>query len=409
MYPPTYLTLEVINVAANNNLNIAVVGAGIIGSMTAWQLSKQGHRVTVYEQWNSPNDQGASAGESRIFRTAYKEGSDYVPMLLKSKQMWDELQTSQDRSVLQMCGGLTIGRPDHADVKAVIDCAEAAGLDYHVLDAHDMASKYPQYRLDYDEVGVYDPLAGIFRPELAVLAARDESKRLGSVYRPYTRVRNIRPLTHQVVVDTAEDSQAFDKVIVATGPWANELCGPGFGAVQPKRLVAAWFPAHDVPLHTPESMPISIRRHHEGGFSCFPVLDGSAVKILPHHLPWNVLERPEDLPRFIEPEFVREVERVVARLMPGLDPTAVRVSTWTEGFTVDGAPLVGPAPGDDRVILATGMSGQGFKFSPMIGSIIADFVDSGASPDAISIMNARRFSDGGTVRTENLPVAAARQ
>ncbi len=377
---------------ANNTLKVAVIGAGIIGSMTAWQLSKQGHRVVVYEQWNTPNDQGASAGESRIFRTAYKEGAEYVPMILKSKQLWDDLQSRQGRSVLQMCGGLTIGRHDHADVRAVIASAEACALDYDVLTTQEMANKYPQYRLDDGEVGVYDPLSGVFRPELAVLAARDESTRLGAEYRSYTRVRDIRPLADQVVVDTAEGVEGFDKVVVATGPWANELSGLDIDIVRPKRLVAGWFPAHDVQLHTPDSMPVSIRRHEEGGFSCFPVMDGQAVKILPHHLPWTDLDRPEDLPRFVEPAFVRNVERVVARLMPGLDPTAIRVSTWTEGFTPDGAPLVGPAATDGRIILATGMSGQGFKFSPMIGSIVADFVGTGASPDAIALMDSRRFT-----------------
>jgi sarcosine oxidase len=396
-------------VATNSNVKVAVIGAGIIGTMAAWQLSKRGHEVVVYDQWNSPNDQGASAGESRIFRTAYKEGVEYVPMLLQARQMWDELQTRQGRPVLQMCGGLTIGRPDHPDVKAVIDCAETTGLDYHVLNSQEMERKYPQYGLDDDEVGVYDPLAGIFRPELAVLAARDESQRLGAEYRPYTRVSNIRPLAQRVMVDTADDVQAFDKVVIATGPWAQEIAGFGTEIVRPKRLVAGWFPARDVPAHTPESMPIAIRRHQEGGFSCFPVLDGQAVKILPHHLPWADLDRPQDLPRFIEPEFIREVERVVARLMPGLDPTAIRVSTWTEGFTPDGVPMVGPSAEDDRVVLATGMSGQGFKFSPMIGSIVADVVGSGASPDALGIMGSRRFAQNtsaGSAATPRLEVAA---
>lgn len=377
--------------ATEENQDVAVIGGGIIGTMAAWQLSKNGHRVTVYDQWNTPNDRGASAGESRIFRTVYKEGGEYVPILQQSKELWDELQASQNMSVLEMCGGLTIGHPSEPDVKAVIDCAEQFGLDYRVLDAREMATKYPQYHLDQEEVGVYDPLAGVFRPELGVLAAREEGKKLGAVYRPYTRVLNIRPISGRVMVDTAEDVSGFDKVVLATGPWANELSGLNHETLHPKRLFAAWFPAHDVLMHQPRRMPISIRRHAAGGFSCFPVLDGRAVKILPHHLPWPDLRQPDDLPRFIEPEIVRAAEHTVARLMPGLDPTAVRVSTWTEGFTVDGAPFVGPAASDDRIILAVGMSGQGFKFSPMVGSIVSDFVSNGTSSSAISVMNSQRF------------------
>lgn len=371
---------------------VAVVGAGIIGTMTAWQLAARGFDVTVFDQWNTPHDRGASAGESRIFRTIYKEGSAYVPILQKSKDKWDELQRNQNRNFLEMCGGLTIGRADQADVAAVLECAEEFSLEHRVLDTKEMSREYPQFRLDDDEVGVLDPVSGVFRPELAVLAARDESRRLGVQYRTYTRVLNVRPFSSRVMIDTAEGAQPFDSVVIATGPWANELSGLGRHIIEPQRLVAGWFPAHDVPRHEPANMPISIRRHPEGGFSCFPVLDRAAVKVLPHHLPWGPLSRPEEVPRFVEADLVRATECAVERLLPGLDPTAVRVSTWTEGFTRDGAPVVGPSTGDKRIVLAVGMSGQGFKFSPVIGSIAADFVESGSSRDAIGLMNPNRFA-----------------
>lgn len=373
--------------------HVAVVGAGIIGVMSAWQLAKQGHQVTVYDQWNTPNDRGASAGESRIFRTAYKEGTDYVPLLQKSLDLWTDLQAAQDTSVLEMCGGLTIGHRDHPDIRAVIDCAESAGLIYEILDHDQMAQRYPQFGLDEDEVGVYDPVAGIFRPELAVLAAREESRRLGATFRPYSRVLNIRDAAGQVAVDTGQDALHYDKVVVATGPWAAELAGLDPELFKAQQLAAGWFPAEDVAQHQPENMPISIRRHPDAGFSCFPILDGMAVKILPHHLRWPTLESPEDLPRLVAADVVQATERAVARLMPGLDPTAVRVSTWTEAFTPDGAPVVGPSPTNDSIILAVGMSGQGFKFAPMIGSIVADYVATQQSADAIDIMSSHRFEE----------------
>ncbi|QUL77863.1 FAD-dependent oxidoreductase [Brevibacterium sp. SMBL_HHYL_HB1] len=359
--------------------------------MTAWQLATRGYDVTVFDQWNSPNDRGASAGESRIFRTIYKEGPEYVPILRKSFDKWQELQTNQNTSVLTMCGGLMIGSPDIEDVAAVIDCAQAADLDHEVLSQKEMAKRHPQFGLDSDEVGVFDPVAGVFRPEAAVLAARKEAEKLGANFKTYSRVLNIRPLSHSVMVDTADGAHAFDKIVVSTGPWVNELTEFDSSTVEALRLVAMWFPARDVPLHTPEHMPISIRRHPEGGFSCFPALDGLGIKILPHHLACKTLDSVDDLPRFIENEVVQSTEHAVARLMPGVDPIPYRVSTWTEGFTIDGAPIVGPSSADSRIVLAVGMSGQGFKFSPMMGSIVSDFVETGTSSDAIAIMNSQRF------------------
>src|SRR5690625_7595545 len=104
-----------------------------------------------------------------------------------------------------MCGGLTIGPRDHKDVQAVIDCAEELDLDHEVLDQKERAARYPQFGLDENEVGVFDPVAGIFRPELAVLTAREESERLGAKYRPYTRVRNLRPTEDGIIVHTPHD------------------------------------------------------------------------------------------------------------------------------------------------------------------------------------------------------------
>lgn len=374
------------------NPTVAVIGAGVIGTMTAWQLSKRGFTVTVYDQWNTPNDRGASAGESRIFRTIYKEGPAYVPTLQKSLDLWEELQHNQRRQVLDMCGGLTIGHPDNEDVAAVVNCAEEANLDYKALDVSDMSAQYPQYRLDRDEIGVLDPAAGVFRPEAAVLVARDESERLGAKYQRYRRVLNVRPLSGKVMVDTEDGATSFDKVVVATGPWANELSGLTSMALAPRQLAAMWFTASDVSMHRPDRMPIAIRRHDEGGFSCFPVLDGVAVKIIPHHLSWPQLNSVDELPRFVDPAFVRAAEQAIQRLMPGLDPTAIRVSTYTEGFTSDMAPVVGPRDDDERVVLAVGMSGQGFKFSPMIGSIVADLVEKNSSSDQLALMQPARFT-----------------
>lgn len=215
---------------------IAVIGAGIIGTMSAWQLSKRGYDVTVFDQWNSPNDRGASAGESRIFRTIYKEGPEYVPILRKSHDMWEELQTNQATEVLDMCGGLMIGRPGVEDVAAVIDCAQAANLEHEVLSQSEMANRYPQFGLDDDEVGVFDPVAGVFRPESAVLAARREAERLGATFKPYSRVLNIRPLSQSVMVDTADGAHAFDKIVVCTGPWVNQLTEFDSTVVAPRRL-----------------------------------------------------------------------------------------------------------------------------------------------------------------------------
>ncbi len=114
---------------------IAVIGTGVIGAMTTWQLARRGADVIALDSYSPGHDRGASAGESRIFRTLYKEGSNYVPLLQRAGHLWRELERTTATELLTMCGGLTIGPDDHPDVHAVRRCAEERGLECEVLDA----------------------------------------------------------------------------------------------------------------------------------------------------------------------------------------------------------------------------------------------------------------------------------
>ena len=71
----------------------------------------------------------------------------------------------------------------------------------------------------------------------------------------------------------------------------------------------------------------------------------------------------------------REMATVLHR--PGVHPDPVTTTVGIEGYTTDGQPLLGPAPGARRVILACGFSGAGFKFAPVFADIAADLVIDG--------------------------------
>ncbi|WP_256174414.1 FAD-dependent oxidoreductase [Brevibacterium sp. HMSC24B04] len=364
---------------AESKLKVAVIGGGVIGAASAWRLAAAGCNVTVFDSANVPNDRGASAGESRIFRTAYKEGTEYHPLLKASLNHWNALEESTGLKFLEMCGGLTIGREDHPDVAAVITSAQQVGADIEVLDAKQTRQLYPQHRVDDDEVAVRDAVAGVFRPELTVRALRTAAETLGAVFRTYSPVLGLRPTASQVHVEMADGSEPFDRVVVAPGPWAKAFAHYVGERVTPKELVGVWFRVLDQEASGPQRMPIAIRRHESGGFSSFPMLDGFSVKILPHHLPWNEVDDVSDLSRFIDPSFVRSAERLATDLLPLVEPTAIRVSTWSDGFTATGVPKVGISQEDERIVFATGMSGQGFKMAPGVGDLVVSAVKDGST------------------------------
>lgn len=371
---------------------VAVVGTGVIGAMAAWQLAARGADVLAFDTYGRGHDRGASAGESRIFRTAYKEGASYVPLLLRARELWRELEATSGRALLTMCGGLTIGAPDEPDVAAVRRCAEEAGLPHEILDRTDVAERYPQHRLDPGEIAVLDPDAGVLRPEPSVQGALDGAERAGARILSYRRVEGITGTADGWRLSAGGETYDVDHVVLTTGPWS-----PGVGPladlpVRARLITACWFAARDAAAHRPDRLPIAIRRHPEAGFSCFPVLDGAAVKIVPHHLGWPGLDTLDGLPRSAAPEFARGASEAVARLLPGLVPHPVRIGTYAEGFTPDDHAVVGPLPGVRNATVLTGFSGHGFKLAPVFGEIAADLVLTGKTGHDIGALDPGRFA-----------------
>lgn len=371
---------------------VAIVGTGVIGAMTAWQLAARGAHVLAFDSYGRGHDRGASAGESRIFRTVYKEGGSYVPLLQRAGELWRALESASGRELLTMCGGLTIGAPDEPDLAAVRRCAEERELPHEVLDHADAARRFPQHRLDSGEIALLDPQAGVLRPEPSVQGALDTAESSGAKVFSYQRVDDLTKAAEGWRLSAGGKTYTVDHVVLTPGPWARELAPLDATPVEPRLITACWFAARDVAAHRPDRLPIAIRRHPDAGFSCFPVLDGVAVKIVPHHLGWPVLDSPADLPRSADPQFARAASAAVERLLPGLVPAPVRIGTYVEGFTPDEQPVVGPLPGAAHATVLTGFSGHGFKLAPTFGEIAADLVVHGRTDHDIATLNPKRFT-----------------
>src|SRR5215217_4156460 len=87
-----------------------------MGTAAAWALGKRGLKALVLEQFHHVHDQGSHGGETRVIRHAYAESPEYVPLVRRADQLWQELQASVGERVLVRCGGVELAAPgfDHA-------------------------------------------------------------------------------------------------------------------------------------------------------------------------------------------------------------------------------------------------------------------------------------------------------
>ncbi|MGH3503647.1 MAG: N-methyl-L-tryptophan oxidase [Nocardioidaceae bacterium] len=369
---------------------VAVIGTGSVGSMALWQLARAGVDAIGFEQYAPGHDQAAAGGESRIFRTAYLEGPQYVPLLQRSLELWRELEAESGQHLLTLNGGLMIGAAESPAMRNVLASARDYELAHTVLEPADMATHYPQHRLQPHEVAVLDHAAGVLRPEFAVLAAARCAEANGAQVVTGGRVEDVQPVDGGVRVTAAGRDYLAKQAIITAGPWVARFAPMLAGDVSARRLVMTWYPALDVAAYQPDRFPIFIRESGDSEVFGIPTLDGGSVKVAPHSSYGGVAD-PDHLARTVDPAELEPINRAVAELLPGLIPTPVRVSAYMDGYTSDGHGLVGRMPGIDNVWLLGAFSGHGFKMAPSFGQIAMELATQGKTSLPIEHLDPKRF------------------
>ena len=132
----------------NHSHDVIVIGVGAMGASACWHLAKRGQRVLGIEQYDIAHPHGSSGGQTRLIRLAYSEHPDYVPLLKRAYENWDEIGAESDDQLLHRTGCLYIGHPNRPFISGATRAAEEHDLPYEMLDAAAMAERFPQFRLD---------------------------------------------------------------------------------------------------------------------------------------------------------------------------------------------------------------------------------------------------------------------
>lgn len=112
--------------------DVIVVGLGGMGSAAAYHLAACGQRVLGLERFGPVHDRGSSHGGSRITRQSYFEDPAYVPLLLRSYELWERLERDSGRDVLALTGGVFLGREDTLTVAGSLRASREWDLPHEI-------------------------------------------------------------------------------------------------------------------------------------------------------------------------------------------------------------------------------------------------------------------------------------
>ncbi|CAH0229402.1 Monomeric sarcosine oxidase [Microbacterium oxydans] len=343
----------------SETVDIAIVGGGVMGLATAWELTRRGRRPVVLERFARGHHEGASHGATRNFNNAYVE-DHYLDLLARARDGWDALGTVGGEPLLRLHGLVTHG---DLDVSAVRDGLTARGIDAELLSAAESARRWQGMRFERDALWSAD--AGVVR---AADALRELERRIvagGGEVRWNTPVAHIGEDPAGGVLELADGTRLHaETTVVTAGAWTSRMLSR-LGL--PRLTVTEEAPAHFAQT-TDAAWPSF---NHVVGPPEYPATvygmptPGEGVKVGFHRVGDEI--DPDARPHV--PTHQDALREYVREWMPGLDPDSAVPISCTYTSTDDGTFVLDRR---GRTVVGAGFSGHGFKFATGIGAVLAD-------------------------------------
>ncbi len=367
-----------------------VLGTGGVGSSAVLHLAERGLRVVGLDRFPGGHDRGSSHGETRIIRQAYFEHADYVPLLLSAYKLWSELEQLTNQTLFHQVGLLQIGPPDGEVIRGVQKAAELHGLNVETLSAEQIRQRYPAFTVPAGMCGVFEPKAGYLRVEQAVLAHLSAATSAGAELRTGVEVQSWRAVGSGVEVMTNCGTFAADKLIITAGAWASQLLADLNLKLQVLRKHLYWFGPTKPICHEDTGCPTFLYELPTGVFYGFPQRDALGMKVA-EHSGGEVVTDPLKDPRNPDAADLARVQFFREQCLPGLGNEVRRQSVCFYTMSPDGNFIIDRHPEHRQVCFAAGLSGHGFKFTSVLGEILADLAIDGITKHPVDFLSLARF------------------
>jgi len=357
---------------------IVIVGAGIVGLSTAYALLKQGmQHVTVLEQATVDHGRSTSHGLSRLLRFEYGSDRLYSEMVQLSLKRWKNLELVSGRTLYTRTGLLALGTEDDNFTLPSYLALNELGLSPERLSHRYCRQHFPQFDLDPYDLFTYNRNAGLLHASSCLHTLKELILELGGKIFENSRLASFshentsRPIRLHLAND---DEIQADRLVLATGPWVHRLLDDLHLPIRLTRqyllyfanLQASSFALHKFPAFLADNL-YGFPLHN----TCAP--NGPCwLKATSHD--FGVPVDPDAAP-VVDTEAIASIVERLCKLLPALQQAElIRVEACMYDVSPDEDFILDRLPYDPRIVFATGLSGHGFKFGPLLGEILSCLV-----------------------------------
>ena len=382
---------------SSNHYDVIVIGVGSMGAAACWYLARRNHKVLGLEQFDIPHEQGSHAGQSRIIRKAYFEHSNYVPLLERAYHNWKELEALTSSQVYYRTGIVYFGSPHSMIIEGTATAAHQYNIAIETITHEGALIRYPALHCPGHFQVLFQPDAGFVTPEKAISLYVSDAIHHNAEIRGREKVLEWKEGNSGITVITNRNTYTSDRLIIAAGAWSAKVIPSLPATLKVTKQIIGWVNPRKWNDFSLGNFPCWFLGDDDGNiFYGFPILPAKnfggpvGLKLALHK--HGVEVDPDNVDRAVQ----RADEEILTQMLMKYIPEAagniltlkscLYTNSEDENFIIDHLPGY-----DNKVTIASGFSGHGFKFASVIGEILADLAIKGQTDLPIEFLRLSRF------------------
>ena len=375
---------------------VLVLGVGAMGASTCLSLARRGVSVLGIDAYSIPNERASHHGTTRMVRLSYYEHPDYVVLLKEAWNLWRALEKECGVALLNKTGALYLGNPDGELIRGTLQAAEQHDLPHQRFQDDALRAAFPSFSMPSGCVGVLDERAGFVYSEHAITAMARKATAYGARLLESCPIESVEYEDHRICLRTQSGERFYGKhlVVTAGAGAAVEALDLLPCKVEVTRQELAWFDVLPNQLQQAQNLPCwameasAIETANAGLFYGFPTCGDSSKLKAALHLPGPVVDSHTLLTS--NAEALHSVASAVQTLLPEMVGKLSHHAVCRYTNSSDGHFRIGRHAEKPNTTVATGFSGHGFKFVPVIGEILAELCLEGSSTRPLDFLSLTR-------------------
>jgi len=361
-----------------NPQHVIIVGGGTFGMSAAIELRRRGYDVDLFDPGPIPNPLAATTDISKVLRMDYGSDEDYMMLMEEAFPIWDEWNRVWEKPLWHETGFVIMAKeelePGSFEYES-FRLLQKRGHKVERLDASELKRRFPAWNAELYRDGYFNPRAGWAESGRVLEWLRVEAQGLGVRFHIGKKFSNLLDNDSRAIgIQTDDGDKHFaDSVIFASGAWTPHLLPYLSDVLWTIFQPVFHFEVPDMELFSSPKFIVWSADIANTGWYGFPVIQDNRLKIANHGAGWRFHpDEPRVMPADQEEKFraflrgtfpaLADAKALFNRLCPYCD-------SWDGNLWIDHDP---DRPG---LFVAAGDSGHAFKFTPVLGKLIADVLE----------------------------------